>query len=1034
MFKGYLFEGGSMRAYLGIDAGTVYFKSTLFTPTSTDGPPETMPFFNGYLDISRGRIYFLDCVKFFGEPLKTVEKHLRSYFDILKNSGYQVILCSTGRLGKTVAKHFGGYYENEFGCIAKAVSECFPEANAVFEIGAETSKFINLKRERDGRLIIDEYGTNGECAAGTGSFIDQQASRMKVEVEKIGESVRDVKHSARIAGRCSVFAKTDMIHAQQKGATPEQILKGLTYAVARNYKSNVFRGRKLVPPVLFLGGVAANGGVFDALSDTFQLDKRDIIRPPYYRHYSAAGVAILVSGKSRDDAHAGVKEKQSAQEKERLKSIPSQPPLVKDNVVFLRDSKNRTPDEKPDASLGDVYIGIDVGSVSTNFAILSDRGNVIEDVYVSTDGRPVSVVSKNLKELGKKLDEKVTVRGIATTGSGRELIGELVGADVIIDEITAHKTGASYVAMKSFGSSVDTIFEIGGQDSKFISIRDGIVVDFAMNDACAAGTGSFLEEQATKIGVQIKGEFADLAFSSKNPLRLGERCTVFMEQDVSSYMKKGAVKEDIVAGLAYAVVLNYLNRVVRGRPLGEKIYFQGGTAYNDSVAAAFSIVLGKQIIVPPHNGVMGAIGAALVAKEKQERVNESTKFRGFNLEGLKLDRREFLCRGCSNECEVKEISIEGEKTYWGDKCSERFRKPPKVPVRPISEDLVGYKVSLLNDYLEEGDRRGKYLVGVPRSLYFYERFPFWHGFFKYLDVSLRATPQTSRVIAQEGFDVSLSEPCFPVKAALGHVSHMMKEMDEADFYFLPNVINAEHIKKSTETFYCPWGQTLPFVVSANPELAKYMDSKVISPTVYFRDGEKFVANDLYSSLKKFGWKKSTIKDAIKFGYETYKNFTDKIDKAGKRAVREIEEGGGKAILLLGRPYNIYDREMNLNIPGKIREHYGLDVVPYEFIPQLDEIDIQDLNWNMFWNLGSKLIKAARWAEEKDCMSIIFITNFNCGPDSFIRHYIEKASGRPFLILQFDGHGNDAGYMTRVEAHLDSRGVMRWWRDGEAERT
>lgn len=1021
-----------MRAYLGIDAGTAHLKSAMFVPETDDKSNRPISFYNGILDMPFGKLYILDCVKIFGEPIKTVEERLRFYFDSFEKRDFEVILCSTGRFGKTVARKFGGFYENEFGCITKAVSFLYPDANAVFEMGAETSKFISLKRGEDGQLVIDEYGTNGECAAGTGSFIDQQAMRMKVEVEKIGERVKDAKHSARIAGRCSVFAKSDMIHAQQKGASPEEILKGLMHAVARNFKSNVARGRKFSPPALFLGGVAANRGVFEALIDTFDLGEGDLIRPDHFRHYSAAGVAMLVSEKYGTAEVVG--KKQAQMEKMGVeKKIFFQSPLVRDNVVFLRDVGGKDSATGEDGSFGNVFIGIDVGSVSTNFAVVNDDGDVIAEVYVGTDGRPVSVVSKNLEDLGKKFEWNAVVRGVATTGSGRELVGELVGADVIIDEITAHKTGASFIADRYFNSTVDSIFEIGGQDSKFISIRDGIVVDFAMNDACAAGTGSFLEEQAVKIGVKIKDEFAKRAFSSTNPLKLGERCTVFMEQDVSSYMKRGAPIDDIVAGLAYAVVLNYLNRVVRGRPLGERIFFQGGTAYNDSVAAAFSIILGKEIIVPPHNGVMGAIGAALVAKEKFEKLEEPSRFRGFYLDGMSLDRREFVCRACSNECEVKEISIEGEKTYWGDKCSERFRKPPKVPVKPVSEDLVSYKVSLLNSLLNDAGGRGKLLVGIPRSLYFYERFPFWSGFFQYLDVSVKTTPQTSRVIAEEGSDISISEPCFPVKAALGHVSFMLKEMAEADFYFLPNVINAERTEKSTETHYCPWGQTLPFVASANPELLKHMDSKVISPTVYFRDGEKFVANDLYDSFKRFGWKKATIKDAISFGYECYRKFMGKVINAGEKTLREIEEVGGKAILLLGRPYNIYDREMNLNIPSKIREYYGLDVVPHEFIPRIDGIDISDLNWNMFWSLGSKLIKAARWAQRMKNMSIIYVTNFNCGPDSFIRHYIEKASGRPFLTLQFDGHGNDAGYMTRIEAHLDSRGVMRWWNERETKR-
>ncbi len=262
------------------------------------------------------------------------------------------------------------------------------------------------------------------------------------------------------------------------------------------------------------------------------------------------------------------------------------------------------------------FLGVDVGSVSTNVVLLDENGQMVKEIYTRTEGRPIEVVDRCLHEISKELGTTVKIQGVGTTGSGRELIGELIGSDTIKDEITAHKTGAEFIAKTLLNTQPDTIFEIGGQDSKYISIENGVVVDFAMNEACAAGTGSFLEERAEELDISIKGEFADLALSSDSPLKLGERCTVFMQQDVSTQQQRGAKKEDITAGLAYSIVYNYLNRVVGRRKIGDVIFFQGGTAYNDAIASAFSMVLGKEIIVPPYNGVVGAVGAALLAREK----------------------------------------------------------------------------------------------------------------------------------------------------------------------------------------------------------------------------------------------------------------------------------------------------------------------------------------------------------------------------------------------------------------------------------
>ena len=339
-------------------------------------------------------------------------------------------------------------------------------------------------------------------------------------------------------------------------------------------------------------------------------------------------------------------------------------PLSLENVLLLRD-RVRPPRLPAPGAQEEAYLGIDIGSVSTNLVVLNAEGDVLHEIYVRTDGRPIEVVRDGLRTIAQTLGDRIRLCGVGTTGSGREMIGELVGADTITDEITAHTNGAAHVARTLLGEPVDTIFEIGGQDAKFIAIEDGVVVDFAMNEACAAGTGSFLEEQAERLGVSIQEEFARLAFQSRSPVRLGERCTVFMEQDVNAWQQRGAAREDLVAGLAYSVALNYLHRVVRGRRIGRAIYFQGGTAYNDAVAAAFAGILGTRIIVPPHNGVIGAIGIALLSQEKVRGTGRATTFRGFDLEAVRYSLREFVCRACPNVCDMQEFSVEGVKDVLG---------------------------------------------------------------------------------------------------------------------------------------------------------------------------------------------------------------------------------------------------------------------------------------------------------------------------------------------------------------------------------
>ena len=988
--------------------------------------PDSSPFAGRSLVLSRYR-------RLQGSPIQSTFDLLKELYDFLPEEDVEGVRV-TGSGSQLIAKVLGIYFENEFRAIAKGLRMFYPQVRTVFEMGGEASKYLRLDPNVTGKhLGIVDYQTSGECAAGTGSFIDQQASRLLYSVEQVGPAACAASCAARIAGRCSVFAKTDMIHAQQKGYSTDQILRGLCDAVARNYKSSLVKGRAVVPPVAFIGGVAMNEGVRNALRGAFKLKEDDLIIPEHYAWLGAVGAAMLESEEFRKRSFKRIH--QLRQHEATRKNFACTDPLSMANVLLLRDRKKRTGyrrqitvDEQVPGARFEVsganatrdesvvhssqppapspqppvesYLGIDIGSVSTNLVVIDADGNLLKEIEA---------------ELGAVLD----IRGVGTTGSGRELIGELVGADTVNDEITAHKTGSMHVCQQMGMDPVDTIFEIGGQDSKFIRIDKGVVVDFTMNEACAAGTGSFLEEQAEKLGISIKEEFARLALESSSPARLGERCTVFMERDVTGLMHKGAEVGDLAAGLAYSVALNYLNRVVRGRKIGKVIFFQGGTAYNDAVAAAFSQILGKQIIVPPHNGVIGAIGMALIARDRKKDAGQPSRFRGYDLSRVDFTTREFVCQACSNFCDMKEFTIEGQRTYWGDKCSDKFRKRARTDRQPVIEDLIEWREKLLEE-VQLPTRGGSRTVGIPRTMYYYDRFPFWCAYFQELGFDVVVSPPTDRKISMAGEELTIAQPCFPVKVAHGHVYDLLEK--GVDYVLLPNAVNAEAPDGEVDSHLCPWNQTLPFVIRAAPQLDTAA-SKYLAPTVHFRYGRHHVEKQLAEFAHTLEVKSRVNADAVRAAYAAQEAFNDALLAAGAEALAKLEETGEPALVLVGRPYNLFDRSVNCDIPRKLRALYGVNVLPMEVLP-LDEENIADVNPNMYWNSGRRILAAARLTRRYPNLHLVYVSNFKCGPDSYIKSFIDEAAGKPSLVLQFDGHGNDAGFITRCEAYLDSKGFLR----------
>jgi predicted CoA-substrate-specific enzyme activase len=1018
-------QKNSDKAFIGIDVGSVSIKIAVILANNYAIPYQKLcsngKFFHISSQKSRGiltskRILLSKYQRALGEPVKVTHdilKELFKHIPINEIGGIGV----TGSGGKYISELLNIKLENEFCAIARGIGLLYPQVKTVLEMGGDNSKYMRIEADQaNGKVAIIDYEKNGDCAAGTGSFMDQQASRLLFNVEDVGDIVMTAERAPSIAGRCSVFAKSDMIHAQQKGFSPPEVLKGLCEAVVRNFKGTITKSKEIVPIVAFIGGVAGNKGVIAAVKTIFNLNENDFFVPQDYLWLGAIGAAFLASSNEQKNKYPSL-DRLSSDTQRSKQNFPITKPLSMKNVILLRNTVNPYCAEGKTGKMG-VYLGLDIGSVSTNFALIDEEGNVIKEIYTRTNARPIEVVNYGLKEIGDEFGSQIHVLGVGTTGSGRELIGELICADTINDEITAHKTGAMHISEKLLDKKVDTIFDIGGQDSKYISIEDDVVVDFTMNEACAAGTGSFLEEQAEKLGINIKNQFAQLAFQSKNPLRLGERCTVFMERDVGSYLNKNADKADIVAGLSYSVVINYLNRVVRGRKIGDVIYFQGGTAYNDSVAAAFSILLNKKIIVPPYNGVIGAIGAAILARKKISKINLPSTFRGFNLSEINYTLRYFTCKGCTNYCDVSEFNVQGEKTYWGDKCSERYRKKVKTKKKPVIENLMKLREQLLLDGYQPGINNSP-SIGLPRSMYFYDRFPFWNAYFTDLGFQVIISEKTNNQIINWGVDTIVAEPCFPIAVAHGHIKDLIEK--DVDYIFQPNIINSETEFSQTQSYYCPWGQTLPFVFCNNLAF-KAIKDRILKPTIHFREGSKRIKKELEKMAATLGISRAKSDRAVEKAYQVQREFENNLHQAGQQALETLRAHNELGLVLLGRSYNIHDKAINLNVPEKLRKFFGVNVLPMDFMP-LGFIDIYDIHENMFWSYGKKIIQAAKLVSQNPNLHIIYITNFKCGPDSYIKHYIRDASHKPFLSLQFDGHSNDAGIMTRCEAYLDSKGFL-----------
>ncbi|UCF17302.1 MAG: hypothetical protein JSW59_07530, partial [Phycisphaerales bacterium] len=551
---------------LGVDIGSVHVKVVAVAPEGQR---------YSWVRPARARALDVFTELFLGEIRKSI-------------AGTRICLAVTG-IGQDVLLGLTGAHKvNEVMATARAAAYLFPGIRTVVDIGGQFSKWVLLSGSEPNPWEVRDFSTNGLCAAGTGAFLEQQASRLQISVETLGKIAGTAPKGCTIAGRCTVFAKSDMIHLQQKGTPTEEIAYGLCQALVRTFMATVMHGRKMTVPVLLVGGGAANPGLVRAFRGVLGSENSAIV-PDEPMCLGALGAAEIARAQQDEaiplEALAEFLTSRRALDTSREKDALE--PLVACNHLNV----GPRPDENPDPTSGPIqaFLGIDVGSVSTNLVLLNREAELVQGIYLATRGEPLAVLNEGLARIRERYGDRLEILGVGVTGSGRRLAAQVLGADVVRNEITAQLVSAAH-----YFPDVDTVFEIGGQDSKYIEAKGGRLLNFEMNKICSAGTGSFLEEQAQRLGIEIHEEFAALALSGASPCNLGTRCTVFMDSELVRALQQGTSVNNLCAGLAYSVARNYLDKVVAGKPIGKTIVCQGGTASNGAVVAAFRKILGTE--------------------------------------------------------------------------------------------------------------------------------------------------------------------------------------------------------------------------------------------------------------------------------------------------------------------------------------------------------------------------------------------------------------------------------------------------------
>jgi predicted CoA-substrate-specific enzyme activase len=903
--------------------------------------------------------------------------------------------------------------------LIRAVKALQPEAGGVLAVGGEKFKLIRF----DGQGEYAGSRTNTSCAAGTGSFLDQQAIRLNLSgISELSDiAAGNSGRIPAIATRCAVFAKTDLAHAQQEGYGLAEISEGLCRGLAKNIVDTLFFKDSPISPIVFCGGVSMNRAVAEHIRGLAETELIVDSVSPFYEAIGAAYQLLAQGGGGAPGRFSDGGDLISAQQSGKQLDNPPLALQYSDYPEFesLSAYTFHPADESFQAAVEvdvyeafdgegplDIYLGMDIGSTSTKAAWLDGQKRVLAGFYTRTAGRPVDAMRNVLaamEDLAENRGIGLNVLGAGTTGSGRKFVGRIIRADRIVDEITAHARAALELDPR-----VDTIIEIGGQDSKFTTLQEGRVTSSVMNTVCAAGTGSFIEEQAQKLGCLLS-EYAARAERVRSPV-VNDRCTVFMERDINYFLCRGYSVDEVLAAALHSVRENYLTKVAEEQSIGEVVFFQGATAKNRALVAAFEQKLKKRLVVSRFCHLTGAIGVALQLAD--EGVRESG-FRGIGIHRRQIAVRNEVCSFCTNHCKITVAEMADGPVAFGFLCGRDYETRHFVNNNTSGFDLIRARRQAFS--FRPGKKASSAVtVGIPAALYLYEDLECWQRFFEALGIGT-VTSSGCPDAVKIGKKHAGAEFCAPISAMYGHVRHLL---DRADYIFLPYYLDNSDKNSRARRQYCYYSQFVPSLVSG---LAGDSGKRLLMPVVKYLYSSLHARRQLYWMARRIAPRRISFSEVSAAYEEAFAGKREALAELRRVFQEENSRAKDIRVVLLGRPYTVLSPAMNKGIPD-IFGAFGIKAFFQDMILEEDHDppEVQPLLEAVHWHYAARLIAAAEKAAKMPGLYPVLITSFKCAPDAFVKNVVKEmmaARRKPYLVLELDEHDSSVGYETRIEAAI-----------------
>ncbi len=933
------------------------------------------------------KIIYSKYERHFSKVRETVEDQLKAIEKLYPDKEFHLSITGSAGLGLANAAELP-FVQEVYGAFI-AVKESYPDADAVIELGGEDAKIIFLTGGTEQRM-------NGSCAGGTGAFIDQMASLLGISVDEMDRLSLESEKLYPIASRCGVFAKSDIQPLLNQGADHKDVAASIFQAVVDQTVSGLAQGRKISGKVLFLGGpLSFLKGLRHAFVRTLGLSEENAIFPEHASCFMAYGSALYAM--ENTDPYKLDKVIDMVVNAPVSDDIVTGARLFKDEQEYTEFAKRHSQSDVKRLDIktysGDAYLGVDAGSTTTKLVLISPKGELIYQYYAPNKGQPIDVVAAQLREVYRLSEGRINIRSSAVTGYGEDLIKAAMGVDHGVVETVAHYKAASF-----FCPDVDFIIDIGGQDIKCFKIRNHAIDSIMLNEACSSGCGSFIQTFAQALGYDI-AEFSKLGLFAEKPVDLGSRCTVFMNSSVKQAQKDGASVEDISAGLSASIIKNAIYKVIRAKSadeLGHNIVVQGGTFLNDAVLRSFETELGRNVTRPAIAGLMGAFGAALYAKEKEN--GKSGIIPAEKLKDFSYSAKQARCGRCGSNCSLTVISFsDGRKFISGNRCEKGAGLTRKNDIPCMYE----YKYTHLLECMKEQPEAPKAKIGLPLVLNFYEQLPFWHKLFYTLGFETVISSESSRKMYYKGQQTIPSDTvCYPAKLAHGHIIDLLEKKPDLIFYPCESYnIDEGH---SDNHYNCPVVAYYPELLKANiPELN---DSNFLLPYMDINLERHCVEVLVNAFGEKYGVTKKQAKAAFEAGHEALAKYRQEIIDEGQRVIATAREKGFPIIVLAGRPYHI-DPEINHGI-HKLMTTLGLAVITEDSVAHLAEVPkLKVLNQ---WSYHSRLYRAAKYVTTQPDMQLVQLVSFGCGIDAIttdeVRSILESG-GKLYTQLKIDEISN-----------------------------